>query len=260
MTDAIRAWDVDALHVRLYGSRADMGAASAHEVTEHLRTLLGAQEAVSMIFAAAPSQNEFLQALCAAKDMDWQRVRAFHMDEYVGLPEDAPQGFGNFLRRAIFDRLPFGQVECLRGNAPDVQAECDRYAALLAQYPPDIVCMGIGENGHIAFNDPPVADFADPARVKAVTLDAVCRQQQVNDGCFARLADVPTAALTLTVPALMAGKALFCIVPAATKRRAVLQTLTGPVNTACPASVLRTHPAARLYLDRDSGADFASDG
>lgn len=256
MIKPIKAWDADALHVNLYDTRADLGAAAADDAVAHLRALLKVRETISVIFAAAPSQNEFLAALCAAEGIDWGRVYAFHMDEYVGLPADAPQGFGNFLRRAIFDRLPFARVTYLNGNAPDIQAECARYADLLAQYPPDVVFMGIGENGHIAFNDPPVADFADPVLVKEVQLDAICRQQQVNDGCFARLDDVPQSALTLTVPALMAGKALFCMVPGSTKRAAVTRTVTGPVETACPASILRTHPAARLYIDKDSGADL----
>ena len=197
-------------------------------------------------------QNEFLEALCAAPDIDWKRVTAFHMDEYVGLDAAAPQGFGNFLRARVFDRLPFGQVCYLNGNAPDIEAECSRYAGLLAQAPIDIVFMGIGENGHIAFNDPPVAEFDDPAAVKVVALDEVCRNQQVHDGCFADIGQVPTHALTLTVPTLAGAKHHLCIVPAPTKAKAVRDTLEGPVSTACPASILRTCPGAVLYLERES--------
>ncbi|MFQ8832704.1 MAG: 6-phosphogluconolactonase [Ruthenibacterium lactatiformans] len=174
------------------------------------------------------SQNEFLEAPCAAPDIDWKRVTAFHMDEYVGLDAAAPQGFGNFLRARVFDRLPFGQVCYLNGNAPDIEAECSRYAGLLAQAPIDIVFMGIGENGHIAFNDPPVAEFDDPAAVKVVALDEVCRNQQVHDGCFADIGQVPTHALTLTVPTLAGAKHHLCIVPAPTKAKAVRDTLEGP--------------------------------
>ena len=183
-------------------------------------------------------------------------MNAFHMDEYIGLAPDAPQGFANFLRAAIFTKVPFRSVNCLDGTAAsrDPAAECARYSQLLRRFPVDITCMGIGENGHIAFNDPPVADFDDPALVKPVALDEICRNQQVHDGCFATLDDVPTHALTLTVPALMHAAQVFCVVPAATKARAVRDTLLGDIRTACPASILRRHPAATLYLDADSAS------
>ncbi len=243
----------DFLRVEVYPTRAEMGAAAARDIAAAIRQVLAEKECCDMIFAAAPSQNEVLAALAADKTVDFTRVRAFHMDEYIGLAPDAPQGFGNFLRRAIFDRVPFREVHYLRGGA-DPEAECARYAALLERYPTDIVCLGIGENGHVAFNDPPVADFADPVLVKKVALDPVCRQQQVNDGCFEALSQVPTHALTLTVPALMRGKRLFCVVPAGTKARAVRDTVYGPIGETCPASALRRHECAKLYLDPDSAA------
>ena len=204
--EPVRSFCKDSLAVRIYADRTAMGAAAARDGAALLRRLLAQQDTVRAVFAAAPSQNEFLEALCAAPDIDWKRVTAFHMDEYVGLDAAAPQGFGNFLRARVFDRLPFGQVCYLNGNAPDVEAECSRYAGLLAQAPIDIVFMGIGENGHIAFNDPPVAEFDDPAAVKVVALDEVCRNQQVHDGCFADIGQVPTHALTLTVPTLAGAK------------------------------------------------------
>ena len=207
-----------------------------------------------MIFAAAPSQNEVLAALAYDKEIPWERVHAFHMDEYIGLSADAPQGFGNFLRAHIFGIAPFASVNYIDISATDANAECARYAALLAEAPIDIVVMGIGENGHIAFNDPPVADFEDPRAVKPVALDEVCRQQQVNDGCFATLADVPKTAITLTVPTLLAGGALFCVVPAKTKACAVKNTLLGEIGEWCPATALRRHENAVLYLDGDSSA------
>lgn len=250
--ELVRSFCKDLLAVRVYASRAAMGAAAAGDGAALLRRLLAQQETVRVIFAAAPSQNEFLEALCAAPDIDWKRVDAFHMDEYVGLDARAPQGFGNFLRARVFGRLPFGHVYYLDGNAPDLAAECARYAALLAQAPIDIVFMGIGENGHIAFNDPPVADFSDPAAVKIVALDEICRNQQVHDGCFTELGQVPTHALTLTVPTLAGAKHHLCIVPAPSKARAVRDTLEGPVSTACPASILRGCPEAVLYLERES--------
>ena len=207
-----------------------------------------------MIFAAAPSQNEVLASLALDREIPWERVNAFHMDEYIGLSADAPQGFGNFLKEHIFGLAPFSSVNYIDISAKNPDEECERYAALLAEYPTDIVVMGIGENGHIAFNDPPVADFKDPKSVKPVLLDEICRNQQVNDGCFATIDDVPKYAITLTVPTLFAGDYLFCIVPAKTKANAVKATLCDEIGEACPATILRRHKNAILYLDGDSSA------
>ena len=182
----MKAFDVDKLHVKIYDSRQQMGEAAAAEAGAYLRQLLSSQEEVRVVFAAAPSQNEFLSALCRESGIDWRRVHALHMDEYVGLPADAPQGFGNFLRRAIFDKLPFGKVDYI-GSEGDPGQLMARYDAILSEKKVDVVFMGIGENGHIAFNDPHVADFNDPLRIKKVDLDLKCRTQQVHDGCFARL-------------------------------------------------------------------------
>ncbi|MBR0327550.1 MAG: glucosamine-6-phosphate deaminase [Clostridia bacterium] len=244
----------DLLQVNVYSSRDEMGAAAASDVKAAILRALDKKKTINMIFAAAPSQNEVLFNLANDKEIPWGRVNAFHMDEYIGLDKDAPQGFGNFLHRSIFGIAPFKSVNYIRIDAPDADAECERYAKLLCENPVDIVVLGIGENGHIAFNDPPFADFADTKLVKSVKLDEVCRNQQVNDGCFKSLSDVPTHALTLTVPALMAGKELYCIVPAATKAQAVFATLNGDITPDCPASVLRTHECATLYLDPDSAS------
>jgi len=245
---------VDRLTAKIYDTREEMGFAAAEEIKACILSLLQNQQEINMIFAAAPSQNEVLACLAHDPEIPWNRVNAFHMDEYVGLSADAPQGFANFLNAHLFGIAPFKSVYTLDSSATDAEQECRRYAALLEQYPCDIVVMGIGENGHIAFNDPPVADFADPLAVKLVQLDEICRNQQVNDGCFAKIEDVPTTAITLTVPTLFAGKYLFCIVPAKTKAKAVRATLRGDVGEACPATVLRRHPHAILYLDGDSSA------
>ena len=245
---------VDRLEVKIFATRAEMGVAAATDIKKKLGELLSQKQEINVIFAAAPSQNEVLEALVADAEIEWNRIHAYHMDEYIGLAADAPQGFGNFLRAHIFDRVPFASVNCIDCSAKNADEEADRYGSLLDQSLADVVVMGIGENGHIAFNDPPVADFHDPKTVKAVKLDDVCRQQQVNDGCFASIEDVPTHALTVTVPALTRAPYLFCIVPAPTKAWAVKETLRGSIDEHCPASVLRTHDNAILYLDRDSAA------
>lgn len=244
---------VDKLHYRIFSTRQEMGAAAAAEAAKLLKTLLAAKDELNVLFAAAPSQNEFLTSILSDPDVDWSRINGFHMDEYIGLDEAHPAGFRNFLRAHIFSKAPFKSVHYLNGNAPDPEAEAVRYSALLKKYPLDVCFMGIGENGHIAFNDPPVADFNDPTLVKTVELEHRCRIQQVNDGCFAVLDDVPTHALSVTIPGMMAAGYLFCMVPAPTKAEAVQKTLIGPIAATCPASILRTHDHAELYLDADSG-------
>jgi len=248
-----REFSADSLQVKVYDSRRSMGREAGLEAIAYLKRLLAEKDEIYCIFAAAPSQNEFLETLASAEDVAWGRVHAVHMDEYVNLPADAPQGFGNFLRRAIFDRVPFASVDFI-GTSDDTDATLARYDGILASHRMDIGFLGIGENGHIAFNDPHVADFNDPLRIKKVNLDSKCRQQQVNDGCFASLDQVPLYALTLTVPALFKADRIFCVVPAATKAEAVRNTVFGPVCEQCPASILRTHQNATLYLDPDSSA------
>ncbi|MFT4024602.1 MAG: 6-phosphogluconolactonase, partial [Flavihumibacter sp.] len=172
------------LTVKTYATRLDMGAAAAQDVADAICSLLKGKETVNIIFAAAPSQNELLEALSKNAKVDWTKVNAFHMDEYIGLPEGAPQSFGYFLHSRLFGMLPFRKVFYIDGQAVDAEEECKRYAELLREYPVDIVCMGIGENGHIAFNDPHIARFDDPQMVKTVVLSAASRRQQVHDGCF----------------------------------------------------------------------------
>ena len=244
----------DLLKVNIYDSRDEMGKAAGADIKACILKLLETKETINMIFAAAPSQNEVLASLALDKEIPWNRVNAFHMDEYIGLSADAPQGFGNFLKRAIFGLAPFKSVNYINIAAEDAEAECARYSALLEANPTDIVVMGIGENGHIAFNDPPVADFNDTKKVKPVKLDEICRQQQVNDGCFATIDDVPKMAITLTCPTLFAGDYLFCIVPAPTKANAVKATVCGEIGETCPATILRRHNNAILYLDPDSSS------
>ena len=253
----MKTFKKDKLDVKIYDNRAEMGAGAAADIHACILKLLAEKEEINMIFAAAPSQNDTLAALLTYTDIEWNRINAFHMDEYIGLPADAPQRFGNYLRDHIFAHAPFKSINYIDCSSTK-EAECARYTALLAKYPTDIVCMGIGENGHIAFNDPGVADFNDPATIKAVPLDDVCRQQQVNDGCFAKFDDVPTHALTLTVPTLFRGGYLFCSVPAPTKAQAVKEMLTtDKIDEHCPATILRRHDNAVLYCDADSASLLA---
>ena len=242
----------DKLQVKIFENRTAMGAAAATDIKARIATLLAEKAEINMIFAAAPSQNDVLLSLVEDKSIEWNRINAYHMDEYIGLDKDAPQGFGNFLKAHIFGLVPFKSVHYIDITTADPEKEAERYGALLQANPTDIVVMGIGENGHIAFNDPPVADFKDPKWVKPVALDEVCRQQQVNDGCFAKIEDVPTHAMTLTVPTLVRAPYLFCIVPAPTKANAVKETLTGSIDEHCPASILRLQEHAVLYLDDQS--------
>lgn len=243
----------DKLCVKEYESREEMGTQAACEAASCLRQLLGEKDEVNCIFAAAPSQNEFLSALIKEPGIDWFRVNAFHMDEYCGISQCGEGSFSRFLTESIFDRLPFKTVNIING-ANEPEAECLHYGKLLSDYPADLVFMGIGENGHIAFNDPPVADFYDSMLIKRVKLDEACRKQQVNDGCFPSIHEVPTHALTVTVPGLMRASYLYCIVPGIRKAKAVQDTLTGPVAASCPASILRKQNHAYLYLDKDSAS------
>lgn len=248
----VTTFSKDKLHVKVFSSRDEMGRNAAVDIAEKINELLKLKPVVNIIFAAAPSQQECLHYLVQDKSIDWTRINAFHMDEYIGLTEGAPQSFGNFLKIHIFAKVPFRQVNYINGGNPDYKQECNRYATLLEEYPVDIVCLGIGENGHIAFNDPPVADFNDPEVIKVVELDMICRQQQVNDKCFDSLEQVPTHAFTLTIPTLLNAGNMFCVVPATNKAEAVYRTLNEEVSVKCPATILRTKENVILYLDDQS--------
>lgn len=240
--------------VRIFNSRQEMGSAAALSVRSAIQEFLQKQETVRMVFAAAPSQLEFLESLVSLPGIPWGRIEAFHMDEYLGIGRDAPQGFGYFLRENLFERVTMGRVEYIDPAPQEPELECRRYSGLLHEKPIDVVCMGIGENGHIAFNDPHVADFIDPMSVKVVELDVRCREQQVNDGCFPKFELVPRYAVTLTVPQLMSARTLFVVVPGPRKAEAVHAALEGPLVTECPASILRTHPRAEVFLDEEAAS------
>ncbi|RYE17419.1 MAG: glucosamine-6-phosphate deaminase, partial [Sphingobacteriaceae bacterium] len=185
------------------------------------------------------------------KTINWQRIDVFHMDEYIGLPDGALQRFSSFLVDHLFAEVKPRTVNLI-DDVIGTENALFNYAKLIEETPIDIVCLGIGENGHIAFNDPPVADFNDPEIIKQVILDDACRQQQVNDDCFPNFDEVPKSALTLTIPTLLAGKYLYCVVPGKTKNKAIKEVLTGEITTACPASILRKHINCTLFTDLDA--------
>ena len=250
----IRTFYKEKLLVNIFATREAMGRYAAKEVVSKIRELLEGKNEINMIFAAAPSQEELIEYMIKDSTVPWNKINAFHMDEYIGLEKNASQSFGNHLKKRLFAKVPFKSIYYINGQVKDVEEECERYSQLLRLYPADIVCLGIGENGHIAFNDPHVADFNDPKLVKVVDLELVSRQQQVNDGCFARLHLVPDKAITLTIPALMKAPWVFCLAPATNKAQAVYRTLNNGINEKCPASVLRTKDNAKLYLDENSAS------
>lgn len=248
-------YQVDQLHIEVHATREEMGRAAAAAAAKAIGNAIEKRGEARVILASAPSQNELLESLVASQ-VDWSRVTIFHMDEYAGLDAMHPCSFRHYQQEHVLSRIQPRVFRGIQGEATNIDEECRRYAALLAESPVDVVCLGIGENGHLAFNDPPVADFGDPNLVKVVELDQVCRQQQVNDGCFPALDAVPRYAITLTIPALLGGRELFCVVPGPRKAAAVRSALRGPVDTSCPASILRRHPHARLYLDAASAASL----
>ncbi|MDR0409229.1 MAG: 6-phosphogluconolactonase [Spirochaetaceae bacterium] len=241
---------IDTLWVEAYQNRSAAGRAAADACEGFIKTLFNKKESINIIFAAAPSQNEFLLAL-SEKDIDFSRINAYHMDEYIGLAAGDPRLFAHYLNEHIFQKRKFRSVNMIDTTVGGAAA-CRAYDELLKQNPPDIVCMGIGENGHIAFNDPPYARFDDPEFVRIVKLDEASRIQQVNDKCFARLDEVPREAVTLTIPRLMSARFIVCTVPGALKADAVRCTLYNEIGESCPASILRCHQDATLFLDADS--------
>jgi glucosamine-6-phosphate deaminase len=245
---------VDSMDIRLATTRKDLGEQAGSDIAEAIRTHLQKQPHLRMIFAAAPSQREMLHTLVQQPGIDWNRITAFHMDEYIGLPASSPQSFGMWLRATIFDRVPFADVHLIEPGT-DPETTCRIYAEKLMEAPIHLVLLGIGANGHLAFNDPP-ANLDDPCHVKIVTLDDACRQQQVDDECFNSFEEVPQKAISLTVPMLLRGERLFCCIPGSSKSKAVRSMIHDPISGDCPATALRNHPRCTVYLDRDSSIEL----
>lgn len=247
-----------ALTVKVADTVAEMAMSAASCAADAVRTAIESRGAANVMLATGNSQLEFLAELVKIRDLDWTRVRAFHMDEYVGLGPEHPASFQRYMRERVAALLPVGEFDYLSGDTGDPEREAERYEAALRAHPLDLCCAGIGENGHLAFNDPPVADFDDPRDVKVVALEPESRHQQVGEGHFATIDDVPTHAITVTIPALLRAGRVLVIVPEARKAAPVHTALYGPVSVACPASILRRHANATLFLDAESSARLES--
>ena len=241
--------------LEIYKTRKTMGEAAGKKAEELILWYLSRKKEVRIASASAPSQKEIQAYLVKSKLIDWSRITAFQLIEYIGLQENAPQNFGSLLKDNFYGKLPIKKVHYLKGCA-DPAEECKRYSELLKKAPIDVLLGGIGENGHLAFIDPPVADFNDPDTVKIVTIDSVSRKQQVNDGRFASIEDVPKQVLTLTIPILMNASSAVYTVPGPGKAAAVGRMFKGPVETKCPASILRFHPDCIVFLDADSSKEL----
>lgn len=254
MPKSLHETRVDQLPVSVYATNDAVGRAAALEARAVIQQALRARGEANVILATGNSQLTFLAALRRLAGVDWSRVSVFHMDEYIGLDPRHPASFPLFLHRHLLDHVTVRAFYPVPGHAADSRQACAEYEALLRAHPADLCALGIGENGHLAFNDPPFADFDDPAWVKVVELDVASRRQQVGEGHFGSLAEVPTHAMTLTIPALLAAGCVLAIVPEARKAQAVRRTLYGAIDPSCPATILRRAPHAHLFLDRDSAA------
>jgi len=253
-TVPIRLLRAGLLNVEVHPSREAAAAAAAHAAAANLRELASAGNAIGVIFATGASQIATLAALTAMENLPWARVRGFHMDEYIGLPVDHPASFRRYMRERLTGRVRMQEFFEIDGNAPDPERTAREYAEKLRAADPQLCLLGIGENGHLAFNDPDVADFRDPLDARVVRLDPMCRQQQLAEGWFPSIDDVPASAITLTIPALMRVPRLIASVPGQRKAAIVRRTMEEQISTACPATILRTHPNATVFLDPESAS------
>jgi glucosamine-6-phosphate deaminase len=248
----MRTFSKDQLEVRIFPTRAEAGAQGAEIAAARIRETIDRDGKMAIVFASAVSQDPFLAALRAQSGIAWEKITAFHMDEYAGMSGEHPASFRRFLRERLLDHVPVAAFHQLDGDAANPDAECARYAALLEKANPSLIIMGVGENGHLAFIDPPVCDFHDPRTVRPVELDEVCRMQQVHDGAFATLKDVPKQALSLTVPFFLSVPRALVFVNGHHKSAAVKAAIEGPIAEACPASALRRHSDATMFLDAEA--------
>jgi len=247
-----KKFKIDTMQVEISDSSEQSGIAAAAFVAARLKEAISKNGKANLILATGASQFDFLKAFKADHSVDWSRITVFHLDEYKDMSDQHPASFRKYLRERILDEVKPEVVHLLAGDAPDIEAETKRYQNLLHSHQVDVACIGIGENGHIAFNDPAAADFNDPNLVKVVELDEPCRKQQLGEGWFKSLDEVPTHALSLTIPAIMNCRIISCVVPDSRKSEAVYNTIHGPISTECPASILRKHNNTTLFLDQNS--------
>lgn len=255
MTTEIKQFKKENLTVRIFTDEASAGKGSADFVAKHLNYAIRAKGHANLILATGASQFAFIEAI-KTLPVDWSKITVFHLDEYRDLPETHPASFRKYLKERILDEVKPYQVNYIHGDAKDIEREIARYEELLKAAKIDVACIGIGENGHIAFNDPEVADFNDPQLVKIVQLDDVSRRQQLGEGWFPTLEEVPREAVSLTIPAIMRCNVISCMVPDKRKANAVYNTLNAEITTACPATILRRHPYTVLFLDGNSASQL----
>ena len=241
------------MEIKVFPTKEEMAAAAARQAADALRRAIHARGRAHVIAATGASQFEFLEALVKAPGIEWSRTVFFHLDEYVGVPATHPASFRRYLRERIVDRVRPGAFHFVAGDAPDPQAEATRVGALIRAHPIDVAFVGIGENGHLAFNDPP-ADFETKEPYLVVSLDEACRRQQLGEGWFPRLEDVPARAISMSIHQILDADEILCIVPDARKAQAVHDCLEGPVTPQHPASILQRHARTTVYLDAPAAA------
>ena len=253
----VRRLQIGNLKIEIHPSRKGAGTAAAEAAAAELKRLARQSERISVIFATGASQIETLRSLVRIPDLPWKDISGFHMDEYVGIPADHIGSFRYYMRQELTECVPIGHFHDVDGNAADPAAFCKEYAETLRSINPQLCLLGIGENGHLAFNDPGFADFDDPEDMKVVLLDEQCKRQQVAERWFRSTEEVPSQAMTLTIPTLLRVPKLIISVPGSRKAKIVYRALYDPISTACPATILRTHPDATVYLDEESAVELA---
>jgi glucosamine-6-phosphate deaminase len=257
LTEPIAAFNQGKSYVMVFSSQDDLGRAAATQAADVIGNAIEQRGKARIIVGTGNSQDRLIHWLTKQPGVNWQAVEVFHMDEYVGMPSTHSASFARWLRAHLAEKVNGGTFHYVTGDAPDLDAEMNRYAKALTSAPIDLCFIGFGENGHIAFNDPHVADFNDPKPIKRVEMDEKCRMQQVGEGHFPSLHEAPREAVTLTCPTLMSARTVIAVVPERRKAQAVLDAIEGPLTTKCPASLVLTHPAATIYLDRDSASLLA---
>lgn len=251
---AVKTSQVDALTVRLYDQESELINDAAQTAHNYLQNLLIQQSTAAITLATGNSQIKFLEALTALGGIEWSQITLFHLDEYLGIDAAHPASFRRYLRERVEQQVKPAAFHYIQGDAMLPVAECERYTQLLLAQPIDLCCLGLGENGHLAFNEPSVADFDDPYSVKLVKLELTTRQQQLHQGHFPTLESVPQYAFTQTIPTICSAKKLLCLAPEKRKALAVKEMLHQPISARYPASVLRTQAQTTLFLDTDSAS------